>query len=118
MPEEEDVDEVGYDSDTETGGAGSLSPTETTAAAAAAGCATSEPMQVDVSPEHVIRVGSPDDCSNNLDTDCHLLAVSQTPGVLTENHHRGGLPTAGKVQRWAPLNDPMSSSFQPPHSST
>lgn len=98
----EDEDEVGSDSDAETD-QNTVSATH----------ATAEPMQLDMSEDH-IRVGSPDDCSNNLDSDFHLLAVSQS-GNSSEHHHHGGLDRAGSMHR-RPLKDPMSSSVQPPHS--
>nr|AII25878.1 anthocyanin-activating bHLH3 [Erythranthe lewisii] len=114
--EEDDEDEVA-----ETGGVvvGSLSPpAENAVAAGGAAHSTGhhEPMQVDiVISENIIRVRTPDDdCSNDLDSNFHLLAVSQ-PGVSTE-HCGGGLDhTPGSVHTW-PLKDdiPMSSTPQPP----
>ncbi|KAL3849858.1 hypothetical protein ACJIZ3_011740 [Penstemon smallii] len=71
----------------------------------------SELMQLDMSED--IRIGSPEDGSNNLDSDFHHLTVAQS-GNLAEQHL---LYRAQSMQR-LPLNDPMSSAaaLHPPHS--
>ncbi|KAL7151381.1 hypothetical protein ABFS83_04G026900 [Erythranthe nasuta] len=111
----DDDDEVA-----ETGGIGSLSPAENTVDADGTTHSTGhEPMQVDIIiSENIIRVGSPDDdCSNDLDSNFHLLAVSP-PGISTEHHPGGGgLDKPGiSVQTWQLKDDPMTSNLQPPHS--
>ncbi|KAI3449622.1 hypothetical protein Pfo_006287 [Paulownia fortunei] len=112
VADEEDEDDVESDSDAETGRVDSLSGTQNTLTEGGTTHATGEPMQLDMSQD--IRLGSPYDGSNNLDSDFHLLAVSQ-PGTSSEHHPHGDLHRAGSMHRW-PLKDPMSSSLQPPHS--
>ncbi|KAK7393542.1 hypothetical protein VNO78_22100 [Psophocarpus tetragonolobus] len=56
----------------------------------------SELMQLEM-PED-IRVGSPNDGSNNLDSDFHLLAVSQGGNVAGQ---------AESTRRWGPSQDPL-----------
>ncbi|KAL8055002.1 hypothetical protein ABFX02_04G027900 [Erythranthe guttata] len=115
VADEGDDDEVA-----ETGGIGSLSPPENTVDADGTTHSTGhEPMQVDIIiSENIIRVGTPDDdCSNDLDSNFHLLAVSP-PGISTEHHPGGGgLDKPGiSVQTWQLKDDPMTTTLQPPHS--
>ncbi|KAK9137219.1 hypothetical protein Sjap_007813 [Stephania japonica] len=46
----------------------------------------SELMQLDMSED--IRLGSPDDGSNNLDSDLHMVVANQTTGLSDPNHRR------------------------------
>ncbi|KAK4492535.1 hypothetical protein RD792_003347 [Penstemon davidsonii] len=72
----------------------------------------SELMQLDMSED--IRIGSPEDGSNNLDSDFHHLTVAAQSGNLAEQHL---LYRAQSMQRLS-QNDPMSSvaALHPPHS--
>ncbi|KAL7112872.1 hypothetical protein ACP275_04G028200 [Erythranthe tilingii] len=111
----DDDDEVA-----ETGGIiGSLSrPAENTVDADGTTHPTGhDPMQVDIIiSQNIIRVATPDDdCSNDLDSNFHLLAVSP-PRISTE-HHRGlDMPGVAAVQTWQLKDDPMTTTLQPPHS--
>ncbi|XP_027365439.1 basic helix-loop-helix protein A-like isoform X2 [Abrus precatorius] len=89
--EEEEEDEAESASEDETGGhiAGPATTPDTAAE-------PSELMQLEM-PED-IRVGSPNDGSNNLDSDFHLLAVSQTGNPSGQ---------AESTRRWAPIQDPL-----------
>ncbi|KAK9281408.1 hypothetical protein L1049_004309 [Liquidambar formosana] len=71
----------------------------------------SELMQLEMSED--IRLGSPDDASNNLDSDFHLLAVSQS-GNPADHQRRADSYRAESTRRWPTLQDPMSSGLQPP----
>ncbi|OMP05030.1 hypothetical protein COLO4_09107 [Corchorus olitorius] len=73
----------------------------------------SELMQLEMSED--IRLGSPDDASNNLDSDFHMLTVSQT-GNPAEQQRRADSFRAESSRRWQMVQDPMSCSFQPPSS--
>ncbi|KAM6541218.1 hypothetical protein CsatB_005665 [Cannabis sativa] len=73
MDEEEDEEVGESDSEAEIGRIGG--PKNSSAEAVVAAAEPSELMQLDMSED--IRLGSPDDGSNNLDSDFHLLAVSQ-----------------------------------------
>nr|ATI97636.1 TT8 [Lotus sessilifolius] len=81
--EEEDDDEDESGSEDETGQAPEMAVAE-----------PSELMQMEM-PED-IRVGSPNDGSNNLDSDFHMLAVSQP-----------GSGQAESARRWGPIQDPL-----------
>ncbi|XP_057424194.1 basic helix-loop-helix protein A [Lotus japonicus] len=83
--EEEDDDEDESGSEDETGRAPEMAATE-----------PSELMQMEMPEE--IRVGSPNDGSNNLDSDFHMLAVSQP-----------GSGQAESARRWGPIQDPLGS---------
>ncbi|TKY52614.1 Basic helix-loop-helix protein A [Spatholobus suberectus] len=92
--EEEEAEESG--SEDETGGrVARRTPTPDAAGPAAA--EPSELMQLEMSED--IRVGSPNDGSNNLDSDFHLLAVSQGGNNATGQ--------AESTRRWAPSQDPL-----------
>ncbi|CAK9151059.1 unnamed protein product [Ilex paraguariensis] len=73
----------------------------------------SELMQLDMSED--IRVGSPDDGSNNLNSDFHLLAVSQA-GNPTDHKPRADLYRAESSRRWPILLDSLGNNLQLPHS--
>ncbi|GMI66531.1 TRANSPARENT TESTA 8 [Hibiscus trionum] len=62
--------------------------------------AAAEMMQLEMSED--IRLGSPDDASNNLDTDFHMLAVSQSG-----NQQR-------RADSWEMLQEAMNSGHQSP----
>ncbi|XP_054801736.1 basic helix-loop-helix protein A [Prosopis cineraria] len=73
--EEDDEEEADSDSEAET--ARNSRPTSTPNASGVPAATAAEPselMQLEMSED--IRVGSPDDGSNNLDSDFHMLAVS------------------------------------------
>ncbi|EOX94796.1 hypothetical protein QUC31_004690 [Theobroma cacao] len=104
--EEEEDDEEEPESDSaETGQNSRQVPAQDTQAVAAA-AEPSELMQLEMSED--IRLGSPDDASNNLDSDFHMLAVSQT-GNPADQQRR-----AESSRRWAMLQEPTGSSLQPP----
>nr|XP_027189967.1 basic helix-loop-helix protein A isoform X2 [Cicer arietinum] len=91
--EEEDEDEESGSED-ETGGRNRRATSMTTGMTE-----PSELMQIEM-PED-IRVGSPNDGSNNLDSNFHLLAVS----------NQGNPPgQVESIQRWGPIEDPMGNS--------
>lgn len=73
----------------------------------------SELIQLEMSEG--IRLGSPDDGSNNLDSDFHMLAVSQ-PGSSVDHQRRADSYRAESARRWPMLQDPLCSSGlqQPP----
>ncbi|KAK4418261.1 Transcription factor [Sesamum alatum] len=68
-----------------------------------------ELMELDMSED--IRLGSPDDASNNLDNDFHLHAVSRPPEEL---HRVLGRPEA--MHRWLNKNEEAITTLQPPYS--
>nr|AEC03343.1 bHLH transcription factor MYC1 [Diospyros kaki] len=82
------------------------------------GAAEAEPselMQLEMSED--IRFGSPDDASNNLDSDFQLLAASQA-GNPTDHQGRADSYRAESTRRWPVIvHDPLSTtSLQPPSS--
>ncbi|KAK8541491.1 hypothetical protein V6N12_014125 [Hibiscus sabdariffa] len=83
-------------------------PTQNTQAVAAVGALEqpSELMQLEMSED--IKLGSPDDSSYNLDSDFHMLAVSQS-GNPTEHRQRGE-----SNRRWQMLQEPMRGRVRPP----
>lgn len=75
----------------------------------------SELMQLEMSED--IRLGSPDDGSNNLDSDFHLLAVSQGVNQADDQQQRADPFRAESSRKWPMvLQDPVmiSSSLQLP----
>lgn len=66
----------------------------------------SELMQLEMSED--IRLGSPDDASNNLDSDFHLLGVNRS-GNPTDNERRDHSYRAESTRRWPIVADPMES---------
>ncbi|XP_042517767.1 transcription factor BHLH42 [Macadamia integrifolia] len=84
----------------------------------------SELMQLEMSED--IRLGSPDDASNNLDSDLHILAGSGGGGQPDHHHHhhhhqqrRADSFKAESTRRWPPLPDTLNVlQSQPPHSAT
>ncbi|KAI7983380.1 Basic helix-loop-helix protein A [Camellia lanceoleosa] len=69
----------------------------------------SELMQLEMSED--IRLGPPDDGSNNLDLEFQLLAASQA-GNPADHHRRADSYRAESIRRWLVLQDPLSSSLQ------
>ncbi|XP_039027554.1 transcription factor BHLH42-like [Hibiscus syriacus] len=65
-----------------------------------------ELMQMEMSED--INLGSPDDASNNWDSDFHMLAVSQS-GNPTDHQLQGE-----SNRRWQMVQEPSCSSLQPP----
>lgn len=108
--EEDDEEEEEPESDSADIGhtSRSIGPDKTQSVAAAE---QSELMQLDLSED--IRLGSPDDASNNLDSDFHMLAVSQSPA---DQQRRSDSLRAESCQRWSPvLQEPLNGSrVQPP----
>lgn len=85
----------------------------------AVGSAVAEPselMQLDMSED--IRLGSPDDGSNNLDSDFHLLVVSQG-GNPDDHQRRIDSVRAESSRMWPMMQDdqPLSGTGLNPHSS-
>ncbi|MBA0584480.1 hypothetical protein Gorai_015288 [Gossypium raimondii] len=111
--EEDDDDEEGDEEpesySAETGRTTQQVPTENTLAVVAAE-EPSELMQLDMSED--IKLGSPDDASNNLDSDFNMLAVSQS-GNPTDNQRRAELFRDESNRRWQMLQEPSCGSLQP-----
>lgn len=70
----------------------------------------SELMQLEMSED--IRLGSPDDGSNNLDSDFQLLGMAQGGGSLHQSQHRDESYRAGSSRRWSGVEDPLCNSYQ------
>ncbi|KAK8532534.1 hypothetical protein V6N13_131855 [Hibiscus sabdariffa] len=108
--EEEDEDEEPESYSAETGRNILQVPTQNTQAVTAVAALEqpSELMQLEMSED--INLGSPDDASYNLDSDFHMLAVSQS-GNPTEHRRRGE-----SNGRWQMLQEvePMRGRVQPP----
>ncbi|XP_028804153.1 basic helix-loop-helix protein A [Neltuma alba] len=107
--EEEDDEEGESDSEAET--ARNCHPTSTPEASGVAAATAAEPselMQLEMSED--IRVGSPDDGSNNLDSDFHLLAVSHP----ADQERRAESYRAESTRRWVEpgLQQPVSEGAQ------
>ncbi|GMI76084.1 TRANSPARENT TESTA 8 [Hibiscus trionum] len=105
---DEDEEEEGPDSySAETGRNILQVPTKNTEAVAAVAALDqpSELMQMEMSED--IKLGSPDDASYNLDSDFHMLAVSQS-GNPTDHQRR-----AESNRRLQMLQEPSCSSLQP-----
>ncbi|KAI9080294.1 hypothetical protein K1719_037688 [Acacia pycnantha] len=94
--DEDDEEEADSDSEAETArNSGPTSTPEASGVAVATAAEPSELMQLEMSED--IRVGSPDDGSNNLDSDFHMLAVSH-PG---DHERRADSYRAESTRRWA-----------------
>ncbi|KDP21472.1 hypothetical protein JCGZ_21943 [Jatropha curcas] len=115
--EEEDDDdeeeEDGSDSEAETGRNTRSIPTQViqnsqAVTEAAAVAEPSELMQLEMSED--IRLGSPDDGSNNLDSDFNLIGS----GNPADHQSRTDSFRAESARRWALLQDPLGSSLQLP----
>ncbi|KAH7577525.1 hypothetical protein JRO89_XS01G0263000 [Xanthoceras sorbifolium] len=107
--EEDDEEEHESDSEAETGRNSSQAGAQNPPAVSAAVAEPSELMQLEMSED--IRVGSPDDASNNLDSDFHLLAVSQA-GNPSDHQRRADSFRAESSRRWPMLQEPLSSGLQ------
>ncbi|XP_004290663.1 PREDICTED: basic helix-loop-helix protein A isoform X1 [Fragaria vesca subsp. vesca] len=108
--DEEEDDEGESDSEAETGRNGNgrpLPPAGTNVPAAE----PSELMQLEMSED--IRLGSPDDASNNLDSDFHMLAVSQSANAADQQRQADSY-RAESARRWPPVQPPMSAVQPPP----
>ncbi|KAK6937514.1 Transcription factor MYC/MYB N-terminal, partial [Dillenia turbinata] len=84
--------------------------------AAAAQTAVAEPselMQLEMSED--IRLGSPDDGSNNLDSDFHMLAVNQTENPADQQRRADSYRTESS-RRWPIPQDQFINGLQPPPS--
>nr|ATZ76575.1 bHLH transcription factor [Rubus genevieri] len=104
--EDDQDDEAESDSEAETGRNGR--------ALVAAGpnvpaAEPSELMQLEMSED--IRLGSPDDASNNLDSDFNMLAVSQS---ADQQRQAADSYRAESTRRWPPVEQPMSGVQPPP----
>ncbi|KAH7517203.1 hypothetical protein FEM48_Zijuj09G0037600 [Ziziphus jujuba var. spinosa] len=119
LGEEEEEDEVEADSDSEaeTGrdNALTVSAQNLPVSDSAAAAEPSELMQLEMSED--IRLGSPDDASNNLDSDFHLLAVSQSGNHPEDHQRRADSYRAESTRRWPMVTDTLESGLQPPPSS-
>ncbi|GAV82393.1 HLH domain-containing protein/bHLH-MYC_N domain-containing protein [Cephalotus follicularis] len=69
----------------------------------------SELMQLEMSED--IRLGSPDDASNNLDSDFHMLAVSQS-GNPADHQRRADSFRAESSRRWPLLQEQLTTNLQ------
>lgn len=113
--EEEEEEEGESESEADTGRNSHLSgaPNPRVVNVAQAAAEPSELMQLEMSED--IRLGSPDDGSNNLDSEFQLLAASQG-GNAVDHQRRADSYRAESTRRWPLLQDPMSSNLQPPPS--
>ncbi|KAL6968340.1 Transcription factor bhlh42 [Sarracenia purpurea var. burkii] len=119
--EEEEDEEAESDSEANTGRNSRLSGAQNPRArshsqgvdVAHAAAEPSELMQLEMSED--IRLGSPDDGSNNLDSDFQLIAATQ-PGNPADHQRRADSYRAESTRRWPLLQDPISSSIPPPSS--
>ncbi|KAK6940834.1 Myc-type, basic helix-loop-helix (bHLH) domain [Dillenia turbinata] len=117
--EDEDEDEEGEsDSEAETGrnSRAIQNPARLSQGMAAAQTAVAEPselMQLEMSED--IRLGSPDDGSNNLDSDFHMLAVNQT-GNPADHQRRADSYRTESARRWPIPQDQFINGLQPPPS--
>lgn len=98
--EDEEDDEVESESEDETGGRYRRATSMT------AIVEPSELMQIEMPDD--IRVGSPNDGSNNLDSDFHLLVVSNqgNPSGHVDSYK------TDSTQRWVPIEEPVGNSLQ------
>ncbi|XP_011079838.1 truncated basic helix-loop-helix protein A [Sesamum indicum] len=115
--DDDDTTDQDSDSDAETGRADTLTlPAQPQNAAPVITKADlpSELMELDMSED--IRLGSPDDGSNNLDPDFHLHAISRPQTSSEERHSRGDLLGRREaMHRWLRQKEPITS-LQPPQS--
>lgn len=104
--EDDDEEEQESDSEAETGRNSLQDAAQNPQVVVPPVAEPSELMQLEMSED--IRLGSPDDGSNNLDSDFHLLAVSQG-GNPADQQRRADSFKAESSRRW-----PMISGLQPP----
>ncbi|KAJ9171949.1 hypothetical protein P3X46_015244 [Hevea brasiliensis] len=114
--EDDEEEEDGSDSEAETGRNTRSVAMQAQNAETVTTAEPSELMQLEMSED--IRLGSPDDGSNNLESDFHLIG-SENPAV---HQNRGDSFRAESARRWEMVQDPLSSSLQaapsagpPPH---
>ncbi|KAM2672379.1 hypothetical protein EV1_008081 [Malus domestica] len=111
--QEEDDGGAESDSEAETGrNGGAVVPAANPPQVLAAVAEPSELMQLEMSED--IRLGSPDDASNNLDSDFHLLAVSQSRNPADQQRQADSY-RAESTRRRPSVQEPLSSGLQPPH---
>lgn len=107
--DEDDEEEHESDSEAETGRNSRQAAAQNPQAVAPAVAEPSELMQLEMSED--IRLGSPDDASNNLDSDFNLLAVSQGAGNPDDHQRRVDSFRAESSRRWPMMPEaPLSSS--------
>ncbi|KAJ4727493.1 Basic helix-loop-helix transcription factor [Melia azedarach] len=109
--EDDDEEEQESDSEAETGRNSHQDAAQNPQVVVPPVAEPSELMQLEMSED--IRLGSPDDGSNNLDSDFHLLAVSQG-GNPADQQRRADSFKAESSRRWPMLQEPMTSGLQPP----
>ncbi|KAJ0112065.1 hypothetical protein Patl1_03404 [Pistacia atlantica] len=107
--DDDDEEEHESDSEAETGRNSRQAAAQNPQAVAPAVAEPSELMQLEMSED--IRLGSPDDASNNLDSDFNLLAVSQGAGNPDDHQRRVDSFRAESNRRWPMMPEaPLSSS--------
>ncbi|XVE73158.1 hypothetical protein DITRI_Ditri11bG0094600 [Diplodiscus trichospermus] len=110
--DEDDEEEEPESDSAETGRNSRQVPTQNPQEVAAA-AEPSELMQLEMSED--IKLGSPDDASNNLNSDFHMLAVSQS-GNPADQQRRADSFRAESSRRWEMILEPMINNLQPPSS--
>lgn len=115
--DQEEDEEAESDSEAETGRNGQpVPPGPNPPAVSAPAAEPSELMQLEMSED--IRLGSPDDASNNLDSDFHLLAVSQSRVNPADQQRQADSYRAESTRRWPSVQEPLSSGLQQPPQGT
>lgn len=84
--DEEEEEEAESDSEAQTGQAASRQVAGKNHQVVVGAAGQSELMQLEMSED--IRLGSPDDVSNNLDSDFHMLTVNQAGNTFQADHQR------------------------------
>lgn len=103
--DEEEEEEAESDSEAETGARNPQG--------AAAAAEQSELMQLEMSED--IRLGSPDDGSNNLDSDFHMLTVNNQAGLDPADHQRRVAEfRAESSRRWQMMQETPRNAIQSP----
>ncbi|MQL76254.1 hypothetical protein Taro_008624 [Colocasia esculenta] len=116
VDEDDDGADSGSDSEAAGGnrGGGEVARPCPVAAAAGMEAEPSELMQMEMPEE--IRLGSPDDCSNNLDVDLQMLSACRTAAAgHFEGQHRPGACSV-PFQAWPLLHVDTTNSCLPPSS--
>ena len=107
MDEDDDEDEE-PDSESEAEVLRNSGPTATPDPSGIVAATTAEPselMQLEMSED--IRVGSPDDGSNNFDSDFQLLAVTSSQSRKPDQQRKADSYRAESTRRWASVQEPM-----------
>ncbi|KAG8663405.1 hypothetical protein MANES_01G208400v8 [Manihot esculenta] len=107
--DEDDEDQEGSDSEAETGRNTRSIATLVQNAETVTTAEPSELMQLEMSED--IRFGSPDDGSNNLESDLRLIGS----GNLADHQSRGDSFRVESAGRWAMGQDPSSNNLQAAH---